>query len=45
MAENMTQPSGGQAALDCGSPAVIAIAVDPAALCSLRRDSFRHRAG
>jgi len=34
-----------QAALDCGRPAVIDIAVDPAALYSFRRDSFKHRGG
>ena len=33
------------AALDCGRPAVIDVAVDPAALYSFRRDSFRHRGG
>ena len=32
-----------QAALECGRPAVVDIAVDPAALYSFRRDSFRHR--
>ena len=32
------------AALDCGKPAVIDVAVDPAALHSFRRDSFQHRA-
>jgi acetolactate synthase-1/2/3 large subunit/sulfoacetaldehyde acetyltransferase len=34
-----------QAALDCARPAVIDIAVDPAALYSFRRDSFKHRGG
>ena len=34
-----------QAALDCGKPAVIDIAIDPAALYSFRRDSFKHRGG
>jgi thiamine pyrophosphate-dependent acetolactate synthase large subunit-like protein len=34
-----------QAALDCGRPAVIDIAIDPAALYSFRRDSFKHRGG
>ena len=34
-----------QAALDCGKPAVVDIAVDPAALYSFRRDSFKHRGG
>lgn len=33
------------AALDCGKPAVVDIAVDPAALYSFRRDSFKHRGG
>ena len=33
------------AALDCGKPAVIDVAVDPAALYSFRRDSFKHRGG
>ena len=32
------------AALTCGKPAVVDIAVDPAALYSFRRDSFVHRA-
>lgn len=32
-----------QAALDCGKPAVVDIAVDPKALYSFRRDSFKHR--
>lgn len=34
-----------QAALDSGKPAVVDIAVDPAALYSFRRDSFKHRGG
>jgi len=34
-----------QAALDCGKPAVVDIAIDPAALYSFRRDSFKHRGG
>lgn len=34
-----------RAALDCGKPAVIDVAVDPAALYSFRRDSFKHRGG
>jgi len=34
-----------QAALDCGKPAVIDVAVDPTALYSFRRDSFKHRGG
>jgi acetolactate synthase-1/2/3 large subunit/sulfoacetaldehyde acetyltransferase len=33
------------AALQCGTPAVVDIAVDPTALYSFRRDSFKHRAG
>ena len=33
------------AALNCGKPAVVDIQVDPAALYSFRRDSFRHRGG
>ena len=32
-----------QAALNCGKPAVIDVAVDPNALYSFRRDSFKHR--
>lgn len=32
------------AALACGKPAVVDVAVDPAALYSFRRDSFTHRA-
>ena len=34
-----------QAALDCGKPAVVDISVDPKALYSFRRDSFKHRGG
>ncbi len=34
-----------RAALACGKPAVVDIAVDPAALYSFRRDSFKHRGG
>ena len=34
-----------EAARDCGAPAVIDVAVDPAALYSFRRDSFKHRGG
>lgn len=34
-----------EAALDCGKPAVIDVQVDPAALYSFRRDSFKHRGG
>ena len=33
------------AALACGKPAVIEVAVDPNALYSFRRDSFKHRGG
>ncbi|MFA6180410.1 MAG: thiamine pyrophosphate-binding protein [Candidatus Methylopumilus sp.] len=32
-------------ALECGKPAVVDIQMDPAALYSFRRDSFKHRAG
>ena len=32
-----------QAGLEAGKPAVVDIMVDPAALYSFRRDSFRHR--
>ncbi len=31
------------AALECGKPAVVDVAIDPAALYSFRRDSFKHR--
>ena len=34
-----------KAALACGKPAVVDVAVDPAALYSFRRDSFKHRGG
>ena len=34
-----------KAALECGKPAVVDIQVDPAALYSFRRDSFKHRGG
>ena len=34
-----------EAALDCGAPAVVDVAVDPNALYSFRRDSFKHRGG
>lgn len=33
-----------QEALSCGRPAIIDVQVDPAALYSFRRDSFKHRA-
>ena len=34
-----------QAALTCGKPAVVDVAVDPSALYSFRRDSFKNRGG
>ena len=34
-----------RAALACGRPAVVDVAIDPDALYSFRRDSFKHRAG
>jgi len=34
-----------EAALACGKPAVVDVAVDPSALYSFRRDSFKHRGG
>lgn len=34
-----------EAALTCGKPAVVDISVDPKALYSFRRDSFKHRGG
>ena len=34
-----------EAALSCGKPAVVDVLVDPAALYSFRRDSFKHRGG
>ncbi|MEM9285867.1 MAG: thiamine pyrophosphate-dependent enzyme, partial [Pseudomonadota bacterium] len=34
-----------EAALACERPAVIDVAVDPEALYSFRRDSFKHRGG
>ncbi len=34
-----------EAALACGAPAVVDVAVDPDALYSFRRDSFKHRGG
>ena len=33
-----------QAALNCGKPAVVDVQIDPQALYSFRRDSFKHRA-
>ncbi len=38
-------PAAVEAALACGRPAVVDVAVDPAALYSFRRDSFKHRGG
>ena len=32
-------------ALSCGKPAVVDVQVDPGALYSFRRDSFKHRGG
>ena len=44
-ADNLSQVGEAvNAALSCGKPAVVDIAVDPDALYSLRRDSFVHRA-
>ncbi len=34
-----------EAALACDAPAVVDVAVDPDALYSFRRDSFKHRGG
>ncbi|MEL7115887.1 MAG: thiamine pyrophosphate-dependent enzyme, partial [Pseudomonadota bacterium] len=34
-----------EAALACDAPAVVEVAVDPNALYSFRRDSFKHRGG
>ena len=34
-----------EAALECGKPAVVDVSVDPEALYSFRRDSFKHRGG
>jgi len=45
-AETLTQTAEAiEAALTCGKPAVIDVMVDPAALYSFRRDSFKHRGG
>jgi len=45
-AETLDQVSEAiEAALACGKPAVVDVAVDPAALYSFRRDSFKHRGG
>jgi len=45
-AETLSQTAAAiEAALSCGKPAVIDVQVDPAALYSFRRDSFKHRGG
>jgi len=45
-AERLSEvPAAVEAALACGRPAVVDVAVDPAALYSFRRDSFKHRGG
>ncbi|MEP1444393.1 MAG: thiamine pyrophosphate-binding protein [Hyphomicrobiales bacterium] len=45
-ADNLDDVAGAvEAALACGKPAVVDIAVDPNALYSFRRDSFKHRGG
>ncbi|MEP3232737.1 MAG: thiamine pyrophosphate-binding protein [Hyphomicrobiales bacterium] len=45
-ADNLGDVAGAvEAALACGKPAVVDIAVDPNALYSFRRDSFKHRGG
>lgn len=45
-AETLSQVTDAlEAALNCGKPAVIDVMVDPAALYSFRRDSFKHRGG
>ena len=45
-AENLANvPAAIEAALACGKPAVVDVAVDPNALFSFRRDSFKHRGG
>ena len=44
--ERLSEISGAiEAALQCGKPAVVDVAVDPKALYSFRRDSFKHRGG
>lgn len=44
--ERLSEVSGAvEAALACGRPAVVDVAVDPDALYSFRRDSFKHRGG
>ena len=43
-AETLAEVGGAvEAALACDRPAVVDIAVDPDALYSFRRDSFKHR--
>lgn len=45
-ADTLTQTAEAiEAALTCGKPAVIDVMMDPAALYSFRRDSFKHRGG
>ncbi len=45
-ADRVSQIAGAvEAAFACGKPAVVDVAVDPEALYSFRRDSFRHRGG
>ena len=45
-ADTLSEVQGAiEAALACGKPAVVDVAVDPAALYSFRRDSFKHRGG
>lgn len=45
-AETLDEVAGAlEAALNCGKPAVVDITMDPDALYSFRRDSFKHRGG
>ncbi|MEM1049722.1 MAG: thiamine pyrophosphate-binding protein [Pseudomonadota bacterium] len=45
-AERLSDVEGAvEAALACDAPAIVDVAVDPAALYSFRRDSFKHRGG
>ncbi|QGX98268.1 thiamine pyrophosphate-binding protein [Roseovarius faecimaris] len=45
-AETLSEVAGAlEAALTCGKPAVIDVSMDPDALYSFRRDSFKHRGG
>ena len=45
-AERLSDVAGAvEAALASGAPAVVDVSVDPAALYSFRRDSFKHRGG